>query len=119
MPDGRPRRIHYDDRLRLCGDEQIGASIPVPLNRLVDELCAVAEGDGAAAVHRKEMVAAIIFHVIRQREDLAPAQLVDDYRNAFARDVLPDRGKAKREYYEYGAQRPGRKPRTAGASRPD
>ncbi len=104
-------RIHYDDRLSKCGDEQVGVSIPVPLNRRITELCAQADAAGAGAVARKEMLAAIVYEVLR-RDDLDPADLVAAYRRADAHEVMPPRPTSQ-DHYEYDELRPGRNPRAA------
>jgi hypothetical protein len=39
-------RIRYEEPLPRCEQEQLGVSVPVPLNRLITDLCDEAEAAG-------------------------------------------------------------------------
>lgn len=103
-------RIHCDQKLNRCENEQLGVSVPVPLNRLIGTLCDIARETGILGeVTRKEMVAAILF-------DMTEAEKVDGerlvamvqaYRTATADRRMPEESR-KSGYFDYEEPRRGR-----------
>lgn len=94
-------------RLRDCPEDQIGVSIPSPLNARLDALVARANHAGENT-SRKELLAALILATSDQPEDLVEA--VRSFRVAKASDVVPE-GENAAELLQERDRRPGPRPR--------
>src|SRR6266699_1388565 len=102
-------RIHYEELISRCKEEQLGVSVPVPLNRSITDLCdAVEQIGGLGAVSRKEMVGAILFaatsDTARSPSRLVP--LLRRYRTAKAGERMPP-SEGGKDYFDYEDLKPG------------
>jgi len=97
-------------RLRDCPEDQVGLSIPRPLNARLDALVqrVTAAGENTS---RKELLAALLLEASEDPRALAEA--LRRYRTAEARDVaIP--GVPEEEFLEHQEHRPGPRPRRGG-----
>jgi len=76
--------IDGDTRLKACPERAAGIDWPIPLDQRLDELCELADDDGADTT-RKELTAALVLAAPPK-----PARLraiIDNYRRAKARQA--------------------------------
>src|SRR5437588_62589 len=78
-------RIDPRKRLRECQEDQIGVSVPAPLNVRLDGLVELANEAGAN-VNRKELLATLVFAASESGAELQ--ELVRGYRTATAADAV-------------------------------
>ena len=77
------------DRLRDSPEDQIGVSVPSPLNARLDALVALANSAGEST-SRKEVLAALILAAPDTGADIG--ELVRTYRTASVEDVVTEGG---------------------------
>lgn len=81
--------IGAETRLKACPERAAGIDWPMPLDQRLDELCDLADDEGAET-SRKELAAALVFAAPSSPVRLKA--LIDKYRKAKAREaaVTPD-----------------------------
>jgi hypothetical protein len=96
-----------DEPLRSCPEQQVGVSLPTPLNARLDALVrrATAAGENTS---RKEVLAALVFDAVSDPDELSVA--LRRYRKATAKDAkLP--GEPLEDFLEDRERKPGPRPR--------
>lgn len=91
------------EKLRNCREDQIGVSVPRPLNGRLDGLVELANEAGEKT-NRKELLSALILAADENGEDLAAA--VRQYRTAIAADAVIE-GQDDRRFLAPEPPRPG------------
>jgi len=104
--------IPADLRLSRCPTKQVGLSFPIPLDRRIDDLCDLANDEGAAT-SRKELVAALILDAPSQPKKLAA--LIKAYRKAAARDAAVS-PVGEENILRFQPPKPGRRPKLSPGS---
>jgi hypothetical protein len=106
----RPRRLDPAVPLKGCPEQQVGVSLPSPLNARLTALVAAAEANGERTT-RKELLAALVLAAPSDGAELGG--LLREFRSASARQACVE-GSSLTHVLTVRPRRPGPAPRAGG-----